>query len=48
MLREAGKKDAKQLIDFLDRYTLKMLRIAVRYAIERLPQEVYKKYLLKN
>ncbi|KJV94409.1 DNA alkylation repair enzyme family protein [Rickettsia parkeri str. Tate's Hell] len=48
MLREAGKKDAKQFIDFLDRYTLKMLRIAVRYAIERLPQAVYKKYLLKN
>ncbi|AFC75049.1 DNA alkylation repair protein [Rickettsia parkeri] len=42
MLREAGKKDAKQFIDFLDRYTLKMLRIAVRYAIERLPQAVYK------
>ncbi|KYP98274.1 hypothetical protein BG75_04805 [Rickettsia endosymbiont of Proechinophthirus fluctus] len=48
MLREAGKKDEKQLIDFLDRYTLHMPRIAVRYAIERLLQEVYKKYLLKH
>ncbi|WP_342447532.1 DNA alkylation repair protein [Rickettsia fournieri] len=48
MLREAGKKDEKQLIDFLDCYTLQMPRTAVRYAIERLPQEVYKKYLLKN
>ncbi|WP_323811256.1 DNA alkylation repair protein [Rickettsia conorii] len=48
MLREAGKKDEKQLIDFLDCYTLQVPRTAVRYAIERLPQEVYKKYLLKN
>ena len=48
MLREAGKKDEKQLIDFLDRYTLQMPRTAVRYAIERLLQELYKKYLLKN
>ncbi|WP_324602905.1 DNA alkylation repair protein [Rickettsia conorii] len=48
ILREAGKKDEKQLIDFLDCYTLQVPRTAVRYAIERLPQEVYKKYLLKN
>ncbi|AXU06694.1 DNA alkylation repair protein [Rickettsia japonica] len=48
MLREAGKKDEKQLIEFLDCYTLQVSRTAVRYAIERLPQEVYKKYLLKN
>ncbi|ALA61880.1 DNA alkylation repair enzyme family protein [Rickettsia amblyommatis str. Ac/Pa] len=48
MLREAGKKDEKQLIDFLDRYTLQMPRTAVRYTIERLAQELYKKYLLKN
>lgn len=47
-LREAGKKDEKQLIDFLDRYALQMPRTAVRYAINRLSQEVYKKYLLKN
>ncbi|CAK6518677.1 DNA alkylation repair protein [Rickettsia helvetica] len=48
MLREAGKKDEKQLIDFLDRYTLQMPRTAVRYAIEKFPQAMYKKYLLKN
>ncbi|MFV0251422.1 MAG: hypothetical protein AB8U53_00420 [Rickettsia aeschlimannii] len=51
MLRETGKKDEKQLIqliDFWDRYTLQMPRTAVHYAIERLPQELYKKYLLKN
>ena len=48
MLREAGKKDATQLINFLDCYTLQMPRTTVRYAIETLPRELYKKYLLKN
>lgn len=38
MLREAGKKDEKQLIDFLDRYSLQMPRTAVRYAIEKFPE----------
>ncbi|XVN44110.1 MAG: DNA alkylation repair protein [Rickettsia hoogstraalii] len=48
MLREAGKKDEKQLIDFLDRYISQMPRTAVRYAIEKFPEEVRKNILQKN
>ncbi|MFP3013195.1 MAG: DNA alkylation repair protein [Rickettsia sp.] len=48
MLREAGKKDEKQLIDFLDRYISQMPRTAVRYAIETFPEEVRKNILQKK
>ncbi|KJV80456.1 DNA alkylation repair enzyme family protein [Rickettsia hoogstraalii str. RCCE3] len=48
MLREAGKKDEKQLIDFLDRYISQMPRTAVRYAIEKFPEEVRKNILQKK
>ncbi|WP_274517399.1 DNA alkylation repair protein [Rickettsia australis] len=48
MLREAGKKDEKQLIDFLDRYISQMPRTAVRYAIEKFPAEVRKNILQKK
>lgn len=48
MLREAGKKDEKQLIDFLDRYISQMPRTVVRYAIEKFPEEVRKNILQKK
>ncbi|MCC8418313.1 MAG: DNA alkylation repair protein [Rickettsia endosymbiont of Glossina mortisans submortisans] len=48
MLREAGKKDEKQLIDFLDRYISQMPRTAVRYAIEKFPEEIRKNILQKK
>ena len=46
MLREIGKADEKTLENFLDRYTLKMPRTTLRYAIERFPEEKRKHYLL--
>ena len=46
MLREVGKADEKILENFLDRYTLKMPRTTLRYAIERFPEEKRKHYLL--
>jgi len=45
MLREVGKVDQKTLTDFLDVYTLKMPRTALRYAIERLPEDCRFHYL---
>jgi len=36
MLREVGKRDQKTLFGFLDLYTLRLPRTALRYAIERL------------
>jgi 3-methyladenine DNA glycosylase AlkD len=47
MLREVGKKDVKVLTDFLDKFTYKMPRTMLRYAIERLPKET-RKFYLKN
>lgn len=35
-LREAGKKDKQQLLDFLDEHAVTMPRTALRYAIEQL------------
>ena len=49
MLIEVGKKSdqgEKELIKFLDKYTLKMPRTSLRYAIERL-SEMKRKYYLK-
>jgi len=48
MLREVGKKDEKELIKFLDKYTLQMPRTMLRYAIERLPEKKRKYYLNKK
>ena len=48
MLREMGKKSEqgeKELIKFLDKHTLKMPRVMLRYAIERLPEMKRKYYL---
>lgn len=48
MLREAGKKDEKQLIDFLSDYLPQMPRTTLRYAIEKFPEEIRKKYILRK
>ena len=46
MLREVGKRcDEEVLINFLDKYSREMPRTALRYAIERLPEEKRQYYL---
>lgn len=46
MLREAGKKDENQLIDFLCRYIHCMPKTMARYAMERLSKE--QRYAIKD
>ncbi len=49
MLREVGKKSEKgekELIKFLDKYTLEIPRACLRYAIERLGEKRRKYYLM--
>ena len=45
MLREMGKMEERELIEFLDQFAGKMPRTMLRYAIERLPQDVRRDYL---
>ncbi|MDD4295274.1 MAG: DNA alkylation repair protein [Candidatus Omnitrophica bacterium] len=45
MLREVGKRDIRMLCAFLDRNISKIPRTALRYSIERFPQELRKHYL---
>jgi 3-methyladenine DNA glycosylase AlkD len=45
MLREAGKHDEPRLIAFLERHASVMPRVMLRYAIERLDDEVRTKLL---
>ena len=46
MLREAGKRCSKKaLLDFLDQNAKKMPRTMLRYAIERLPENIRQQYL---
>jgi 3-methyladenine DNA glycosylase AlkD len=48
-LREAGKKDIRKLLSFLDKYAATMPRTALRYAIEHLDKKQRDHYLaLKN
>lgn len=47
MLREMGKKDEKALRAFLDKHAPKMPRTMLRYALERLPVAVRRKYMEK-
>jgi 3-methyladenine DNA glycosylase AlkD len=44
-LREAGKKDRRRLLSFLDRHAATMPRTALRYATEHLDREQRTHYL---
>jgi 3-methyladenine DNA glycosylase AlkD len=44
-LREAGKKDRKRLLNFLDKYAAAMPRTMLRYAIEHLDKKQREHYL---
>ncbi len=48
LLREIGKKDKQTLTDFLAKRYCRMPRTALRYAIERFPEEERKSYLIRN
>lgn len=44
-IREAGKKDPKRLLEFLDKYASTMPRVLLRYAVEHLPKAQRVKYM---
>ena len=44
-IREAGKKDQKQLIQFLDTHAGSMSRTMLRYAVEKLPAAQKQKFM---
>ena len=48
MLREAGKKDKKALIDFIEKNYKKMPRTTLRYSIERFNLNERKRFLEKS
>ena len=47
MLREAGKRDEKVLLKFLDKHHKSMPRTMLRYSIEKLDEDQRKKYIAK-
>jgi len=47
MLREAGKRDEKRLIDFVENHRLVMPRTMLRYAIEKL-STTQRKHLMRK
>lgn len=48
MLREAGKKEKKVLIDFLNEYHTRMPRTMLRYSLEKLEKEEKEYYMKKK
>lgn len=48
MLREAGKKEKKVLLDFLNEYHAKMPRTMLRYSLEKLEKEEKEYYMKKK
>ena len=48
MLREVGNKDKSLLINFLNKYKLKMPRVMLRYSIEKFNFEDRKEFLKTN
>lgn len=47
MLREVGERDESRLLSFLDQYSSSMPRTMLRYATEKLPEEMRKYYRSK-
>lgn len=45
LLREMGNKNEKELIDYLDKYYKEMPRTCLRYAIEKLDEDLRQDYL---
>ncbi len=48
LLREAGKRDEKRLIDYLNERHSTMPRTMLRYAIERLPEDIRQQFLQRE
>lgn len=45
MMRESGKRDSTLLVAFIERYYSELPRTTLRYAIERFPESIRKRYL---
>jgi len=46
-IREAGKRDPRLLLAFLDKYSKKMPRLMLRYSVEKLSKAQKEKYMAK-